>query len=67
MMHMGSLCLLEGLDEVIKKGIKAVKGYKMALLYIQDDGTGACPSAGPICRGSTLKLCGHLQLLNLNR
>lgn len=64
---MGRLCILEGLDEVIKKGIKAVKGYKMASLYIQDDGTSACLSAEPICRRSTLKLHGHLQLLNLNR
>lgn len=66
-MCMGRSCILEGLDEVIAEGVKAVKGYKRASLYIQDDGTGACLSPGPIFRGSTLKLRGHLQLLNLNR
>lgn len=67
MMHMDRLCILEGLEEVIAKGMKAVKGWKMASLYIQDEGSGALLSAGPICRWSTVKLCGHLQLLNLNR
>jgi len=67
MMHTGRSCILEGLDEVIRKHIKAVREYKMPSLYIQDDGTGACLSPGPICRASTLKLHGHIQLLNMNR
>lgn len=60
-MHMGMLWILEGLGEVIAQGIKAVKGYKMESLHIQDDGTGACLSPESICRRPTLKLLGHLQ------